>query len=563
MGTGTRTGETHLWRVSDRDKSPRSGPREPIHSNMRPLLPEWTLTRQVREAAATPKARVVVVDDEPQIRELLKAALKREGYQVSTYDDGRKALKEIEAEPIDVLITDLRMPTISGLDLIRTAKETRPQLGSVLITAFASTETAVQALRFGADDYLTKPFSIDALRKVVGRVLSAGRMARDEQAAVKRVRSEADTLRKKSRAVEEDLRQTRLDLDVNRRALEHRVKDLDFIRELTGLLAQEDDLDRMLHTTARILASRFRAVVARIELDLGDGVRTAEHHTEPGNTPVLKAMSGALLQRACLVADGVTKDTVLGYGLPLEALAVVLRLSDQPVGGVTLLRTVNTQDPLQDEDEEETDRFLLTLVPQALGVALEGQVNRRAAERNALGVAERIIEALEGRGALFHGHSRRVARIAAAMTDQLGLSPRLTRVIEMAARLHDVGEVGIPDDVLKGEGPLDEGEQAVIRMHPIIGAQILEPFGEAAAFVRHHHERPDGRGYPDRLREDQIPIGAAVIGVAEAFDAMTSPRPYRKSRTRREALAEIDRLSGTQFVVAAADALLALPREQL
>ena len=127
----------------------------------------------------------------------------------------------------------------------------------------------------------------------------------------------------------------------------------------------------------------------------------------------------------------------------------------------------------------------------------------------------------------------------------------------------DAGEVGIPDDFLKREGPLDEGEQAVIRMHPIIGAQILEPFGEAAAFVRHHHERPDGRGYPDRLREDQIPIGAAVIGVAEAYDAMTSPRPYRKSRTRREALAEIDRLSGTQFVVAAADALLALPREQL
>lgn len=524
---------------------------------MRPLLPEWTLTRQSREAAASPKARVVVVDDEPQIRELLKAALKREGYSVSTYSDGREALREIEAEPIDLLITDLRMPTISGLDLIRTAKETRPQLGSVLITAFASTETAVQALRFGADDYLTKPFSIDALRKVVGRVLSAGRMARDEQAAVKRVRTEADVLRKKSRAVEEDLRRTRVDLALNRKALEHRVRDLDFIRELTNLLAREDDLDRMLLTTTRILAGRFQAMVARTEIDLGDGIHTAEHHAEPGSTPILKAMSGALLQRAYMVPEGVMRDTVLGYGRPLEALAVILRLSDQPIGGVTLLRAVSS------EEESEADRFLLTLVPQALGVALEGQVNRRAAEQNALGVAERIIEALESRGALFHGHSRRVARIAGAIAEELGLSARLRRVIEMAARLHDVGEVGIPDDVLKREGPLAEHEQAVVRMHPIIGAQILEPFGEAAAFVRHHHERPDGRGYPDRLREDQIPIGAAVIGVAEAFDAMTSPRPYRRSRTRREALAEIDRLSGTQFVSAAADALLALPRERL
>jgi len=158
---------------------------------MRPLLPEWTLTRQAQQARrrpgpSTPTARIVVVDDEPQIRELLKAALQREGYAVSTYGDGREALREIEREPVDILITDLRMPTISGLDLIRTAKETRPDLGSVLITAFASTETAVQALRFGADDYLTKPFSIDDLRKVVSRVLSTGRLARDEQAAVRR-----------------------------------------------------------------------------------------------------------------------------------------------------------------------------------------------------------------------------------------------------------------------------------------------------------------------------------------------------------------------------------------
>ena len=525
---------------------------------MRPLLPAWTHTRQTLGRPQAAGARIVVVDDEPQIRELLATALRREGYQVSTYDDGRAALEEIAREPIDVLITDLRMPGISGLELIRTAKETRPELGSVLITAFASTETAVQALRFGADDYLTKPFGIDDLRKVVQRVLSAGRMARDEIAAVQRARSEADTLRSRTQRAEAALRRTRADLTVSRQELERRVADLEFIRELTGLLAREDDLQRMLHTTARILSSRFGAQVTRIELDLGDGVCIAEHQPQLGATSVLKAMSGALLNRACLVAEGVTRDTVLGYGDPLEALAVVVRLSDQPVGGVTMLRPVPAED-----DGESNDISLLSLVPQALGVALEGQVNRGAAERNALSVAEGIIEALEGRGSLFNGHSRRVARLAGSISRQMGLSPRLQRVIEMAARLHDVGEVGVPENVLHRCGPLNEDEQAVVRMHPVIGAQILAPFGEAAAFVRHHHERPDGRGYPDRLREGQIPIGAAVIGVAEAFDAMTSPRPYRRSRTRRDALGEIDQLSGTQFVVEAADALLALPREQL
>jgi len=234
-----------------------------------------------------------------------------------------------------------------------------------------------------------------------------------------------------------------------------------------------------------------------------------------------------------------------------------VRLSGQPVGGLTLLRR------LPPDEDDESDAFLLSLVPQALGVALEGQVNRRAAERNALNVAERIIEALEGRGSLFTGHSRRVARIAGDIAAEMGLSPRLQRVIRMAARLHDVGEVGVPDGVLHRAGPLSEDEQSIIRMHPIIGAQILEPFGEAAAFVRHHHERPDGRGYPDRLRENQIPIGAGVIAVAEAYDAMVSPRPYRHSRSRREALAEVGKESGIQFMVEAADALLCLPRDRL
>jgi response regulator RpfG family c-di-GMP phosphodiesterase len=524
---------------------------------MRPLLPEWTATRERRPVPPSAAATVFVVDDEPQIRELLASALRRESYTVTVFDDARRALAALEHAEPDLLITDLRMPAMNGLELIKAAKALRPNLGSILITAFASTETAVEALRRGADDYLRKPFGLDDLRRVVSRVLDAGRMARDEQAAVRRVRSEADTLRARSRAVEADLRRTREDLDVSRLELERRVRDLEFVRELTGLLAREDDVDRMLRTTARILGLRFDAHVARIEVDLGDGVHTAEIQQSTAPLPVLRAMGPALLHRARLLPDGIMRDTVLGYGAPMEALAVVVRLAEQPVGGVTLLR------PVPQQEEEAADGFLLSLVPQAMAVALEGEVNRRAAERNALRVAERIIEALEGRGSLFQGHARRVSRLAGAVAEQIGLSPRLRRVIEMAARLHDVGAVGIPDDVMKREGPLSDSERSIVRLHPVIGAQILAPFGEAAAFVRHHHERPDGRGYPDRLRADQIPVGAGVIGVAEAYDAMTSARPYRRSLSRRAALDEIRRNTGTQFHEAAADALLGLAPERL
>ena len=116
---------------------------------MRPLLPAWTRTTDDARRGPDCHARLCVVDDEPQIRELLASALRREGYDVDTYDDGRKALIDMQSRRFDVLITDLRMPNMNGLDLIEAARALLPDLASILITAFASTETAVEALRSG------------------------------------------------------------------------------------------------------------------------------------------------------------------------------------------------------------------------------------------------------------------------------------------------------------------------------------------------------------------------------------------------------------------------------
>lgn len=496
--------------------------------------------------------RILVVDDEPQIRELVAQALRRDGYRVSIHEDGHTALEEIQGGEISVLLTDLKMPRMSGLELIRSAKDLAPNMGSILITAFSSTETAVQALRYGADDYLTKPFRLEDLRGTVERVLAERRIAGHERDAVQRVRTEATALRRRQLEVERALREAEESLRLSRRDLERRVTDLEFIREVTGLLSRKGDLQRMLHTTAAILNRRFRADVTRIELELGDGVHVVEHPLGAMPRGLPGAMGPDLLRRARGQADGTVADVVLGYGRPLEGLAAHVEVGGRTAGGITILRT-----PSPDPDEVG-DRYLLSLVPQALSIAVESELNRQAAESNALEVALGILEVLEGRGSLFAGHANRVSRTARRMADALGLSPRLQSVIETAARLHDVGEVGIPDGVLTRDGPLSEAERSVVRTHPVVGAQILAPFGEAAAFVRHHHERPDGLGYPDGLRGDEIPLGAGIIGVAEAYDAMTSPRPYRRSRSRREALAEIERLRGTQFVEPAVDGLLAV-----
>lgn len=116
--------------------------------------------------------------------------------------------------------------------------------------------------------------------------------------------------------------------------------------------------------------------------------------------------------------------------------------------------------------------------------------------------------------------------------------------------LHDIGKVGIPEAILCKEGPLSDDEWTVMRTHPVVGAQIVEPItflGDAVQLVRHHHERFDGDGYPDGLRAEQIPLPARIFSVADAFDAMTSDRPYRGAMGIERALAEIEGGSGTQF----------------
>jgi response regulator RpfG family c-di-GMP phosphodiesterase len=492
---------------------------------------------------------ILVVDDEPQIRDVLAAALRRDGFRVTSRACAREALDALAGGGggVSLLVTDLKMPDMSGIELIREARRLDPAIGSVLITAFASMETAVSALRSGADDYLMKPFGLDDLRRVVDRVLSERRLEGRDRDALAATQEENDALRRDRRAAEEELVAARLDLKLSRRDLERRVRDQEFVAELMALLAGED-VEDLLATTARITARRFHAHVTRIELDAGDGLLEAEHRE--GDEPIaLPAPLGALLlERARTDPLGAVRDEVLGQGRPLEAMAAAVR-GPSAAGGLVLLRPVL---PARGED----DLPLLAMIARALKPALEAERLRRRAETATVELARGILETLEGRGALRRGHAERVAELAGRCASRLGMSSRQRRAVEAAGRLHDIGEVGVPEDLLSRAGPLSSQEMELVRAHAAVGARLLSPLGEAASYVRHHHERPDGLGYPDRLLETEIPLGAALVGVAEAYDAMTHARPYRAALSPAEARREILRLRGVQFVPAAADALV-------
>ena len=164
--------------------------------------------------------------------------------------------------------------------------------------------------------------------------------------------------------------------------------------------------------------------------------------------------------------------------------------------------------------------------------------------------ANGLVEALTERDRYTGAHSESVVQLAVCVGRGLALSDEEIEQVRMGALLHDIGKVGIPDDILHKAGGLDEDEWRVMRQHPEIGERILRAipgYGGVARVVRHEHERFDGSGYPDGLVGDQIPIGARIILACDAYHAMTSDRPYRAAMPHGEALRELTEGAGTQF----------------
>jgi putative nucleotidyltransferase with HDIG domain len=161
-----------------------------------------------------------------------------------------------------------------------------------------------------------------------------------------------------------------------------------------------------------------------------------------------------------------------------------------------------------------------------------------------------LADIIEARDAYTHEHTGRVRRLALRLGERLGFSEAQLEVLGLGALLHDIGKIAVPDAILRKTGPLTRDETLAMRQHPVIGADILQrvPYLAAAApAVRGHHERWDGAGYPDRLIGEAIPIEARIIALADAFDAITTNRPYRRARSSEMALYELRNESGKQF----------------
>ncbi|MBW2699226.1 MAG: GAF domain-containing protein [Deltaproteobacteria bacterium] len=300
--------------------------------------------------------------------------------------------------------------------------------------------------------------------------------------------------------------------------------------EAGSLLLVEQDSGELFFEVA--LGAQARKV-RRVRLKPGEGV--AGWVVQHGEPVIIQDVSRdkRWSARADQSSDFETRDMIC---VPVQARGLV----------IGVLQAINKMRGHFDSD----DLHLLQSLADRVAVALENARLFEQTQRTLMETSEALAESIEVRDAYTGGHTRRVVEYSLAIADNMKLAQSDQKQLELAATLHDIGKIGVDDQVLRKPGALDDEEYGMMKRHPVMGCEILAHisyFSAALPGIRNHHERHDGRGYPDGLRAEEIPPIARIIAVADTYDAMTSDRPYRKGLDSRFALQEIRFCSGSQF----------------
>ncbi|MDR7387254.1 MAG: PAS domain-containing protein [Armatimonadota bacterium] len=260
-------------------------------------------------------------------------------------------------------------------------------------------------------------------------------------------------------------------------------------------------------------------------------------------------------------SDQLPEDPFFSQAADLGPVLVVpLRTSGRVLGSLAVARRAGS--PSGGFDEHDTDR--LAGLAQLASDVLDRVKVVDALERAYTEVVLSLARAMDAHDGVGPGHGTVVAHWAEALARRMGCSPAEAREVRWAALLHNVGKVAIPEEILRKAGPLSSDELALLQRYPVIGEQILEAvprFRGVAKLVRHHRERWDGTGYPDGLKGEEIPLGARILAVVDAYNAMTDHRRYKVARSHADAVAELQRNTGTQFDPAVVRAFLELLEE--
>lgn len=248
---------------------------------------------------------------------------------------------------------------------------------------------------------------------------------------------------------------------------------------------------------------------------------------------------------AILMLSGVNDASVAAQSMQRGAMDYLTKPVDLPDLGRAIQRALRRRDTLI--EGQQINHWLKEEV--AVRTA-ELRIERAHLERISVSTLETLVNALEAKDPFSRGHSARVADLAATIAAELGRSDSEVEEIRTAGRLHDIGKIAIREEILNKQGPLTDAEFEHVKTHPVAGAQILAPLihlADVIRYVRHHHERWDGKGYPDQLAGEAIPLGARILGAVEIYDALTTSRPYQERMAPELAVERMRDLVGTML----------------
>lgn len=503
------------------------------------------------------KATLLIVDDEESILEVVGQYFRRRGYRIFTAPAGPQALALLGRETVDCCFTDINMPGMNGLELAERIHDIDGSLPVIVMTGYPSLETSIQTLKQGVVDFLIKPVNLKQMELSFQRVQRQRRMFLENLLLKQEVKG-------KERLV-----------SLNRELLA-KIEELATLNRIMGSFATTSStshvFQRAVDTAVEVVQAdeshffiidasggRPCRVATAAKTGPQDRSGVAQPPADAGPASAFDGATAALIMN--VQADGLPLLVSGGdasSGLPAGVnswMAVPVKIREK-VFGVLTAAAMNGRAPFT-----EKDLYYLAVTTQSAAGAVETLAVYENIYENLFATLYGFVNALEARDLYTRQHSSRVTEIALVLARELGCSAEELNVLNFAGPLHDIGKIGIRDDILLKPGRLTAEEYAKIKEHPAIGANMLNQLGlwdYERRIIRAHHERFDGTGYPDGLSRENIPLLARILSVADAYDAMASDRAYRNKMESRVILNILAEGAGSQFdprVVAAFHAM--------
>ncbi|MCB0218211.1 MAG: response regulator [Chrysiogenetes bacterium] len=444
------------------------------------------------------KGRIAILDDEPAVREILGEFLRTRGYEVSLFEEPNGLDKHLRNHPVDLLVCDLYLGDVTGLDVIRKLRPGYPALDIIVLTGFASIDNVIEAFRLGANEYLQKPVNLLLFENSIERLLEKKRLARE--------------------------------------VLE--LKDIITIHQAAADIADHHALPNLYEIVLKTALKGASADAGAIVCFAGEGDELcvefgAEHglaaeerdqflNLTPEQVRQLRHEYSAI-NGHCTELENNTCPVASVFGDDL-GICVPMRQKGEVRGALHLVR--------RKSDTEFTEHEIASARVLAHNAAIAAERARlyKDLEVGYVASIESLAKALEAKDPYTGGHADRVRKYCRMMSDLTDLDEETKLRVESAALLHDIGKLGVSDYVLQKKGPLTADERDQIMEHPSIGDRILSEVPSLAAerlWVYEHHERWDGSGYPRGIGGEEISLPGRILILVEVYDALATKRSYK------------------------------------